>query len=232
MRFRILVFAAIATSACSAKASEELLAKELLWTSEGPGWIRSIEFSPSMATQPHLVRRLKAERIKAMGKPPEEGCGSMSDELIKCEEFWTYKLQYEGDRLVSVLASNTDYSGGAHHLARNADYLFDEARGKPIRFGNIFTDWPHAKRLLQRSFCQSLRDLNRDYICPSIEDQAITLVSSGDDKASGFVVTTQDYAIGSYADGQETVRIELTPNVAALLRPEYRDEFVIQDPGS
>ena len=227
MRSRITIVAALLVGACDAKANDGLLASELTWSESKGGWTRSIEFSPWLADRPDLVRRIRTERIAALTSDTGAECEPFSaGGTPACEDTWTYAVHYDGKRLVSLSAENTFDGGGAHPITGVSDYLYDVETGEKLRFGDLFISWERVRPLLQQQFCQEVHNQNSQYACPAIEKQAVALMSSGSSAAvSAFLVETQDYALGSYADGRETISIGLSPAVLSLIKPEFRGEF-------
>lgn len=227
MRSKIAIVAALLVGACDAKANDGLLASELTWSESKGGWSRSIEFSPWLADRPDLVRRIRGERIAAMTSDTGAECEPYSaGGTAACEDIWTYAVHHNGKRLVSLSAENTFDGGGAHPITTFSDYLYDVGTGEKLRFGDLFISWERVRPLLQKQFCQEVHSRNAQYACPAIEKQAVTLMSSASSATtSSFLVETQDYALGSYADGTETISIGLSPAVLSLIKPEFRGEF-------
>jgi hypothetical protein len=224
MKIRIALAAALLVSGCSAKANDALLASELTWSQEKDGWSKSLEFSPWLAEHRDLVRRIRAERIAEMTGDEDGTCDAAADGSPTCQRSWTYTLRYSGKRLISLIAEGQLDTGGAHPTGGYSDYLFDVEADQKIRFGDLFTSWADIRPLLQRSFCAQLRERNAEYTCPPVEKQALAL-SGGAGKASSITVETQDYALGSYADGRETIYVPLAQDMLSLIKPEYRGEF-------
>jgi hypothetical protein len=94
-------------------------------------------------------------------------------------------------------------------------------------------DWARAETILQAKFCENLRARRADspdIECPPIADVAIGLsdrtgIPTGG-RAYAFELRTSDYQLGSYADGRETVWTDVEPDMLALVKPEYRGEFM------
>lgn len=221
----LLITGAALLGACEAQAQDPLLADELVYTENNAGWLRKIKIDSSLASFPPLVRQLRATQIAAFD-PSLDACGMASGD--GCLEITKFELEYEGTRLVSLLESTHRYGGGAHSLTRATDHLYDLKSAKRLRFDDIFTSWPQARAILQSAFCRDLSQYHPDAEeCPAIEKQAITLGGYEYEiaKAVFVTVTTQDYALGTYALGQATISIEVTNNLYDLIKPEYREDF-------
>lgn len=221
------IAAAMQLAACDMKAEDQLLASDLVYLKQQRGWKKTIEIDPWLTSHPDLVRHLRSERVGAM----EEGEWDCQASY-RCYESSTFRLAYDGTRLVSIVEDQTLYAGGAHPISGVPDYLYDLEAGQRIRFGDLFTSWKKARPLMQEAFCNSLQGSYEEAEeCPDVQQQAISLASSPEtDKAPGFTVETQDYALGYYAAGRATVRIDLDRQIHALIKPEYRSEF--EDPSA
>jgi hypothetical protein len=210
-------------ASCGSAADGTLLASDLTYLKQDKGWTKSIEIDPWLVTRPSLVRHLRSERSKAMDEgrwdcPVDFGCHDRSE----------FRLMHDGERLVSIVEEQDFFGGGAHGIAGVSDYLYDLKIGKRIRFGDIFVSWSNARPLLQEAFCETLKWTHEDATeCPDIQKQAISLLSvPSTGKVDAFIVETQDYALGYYAAGRATIRVEITAQIYGLIRPEFQQEFI------
>lgn len=209
--------------------SKDLLATELTYSQQKAGWTHTLTIDPWLASRPELVRAIRAEYTAAAGK----GYESCSSEL-GCSDTTTFQVAHSGPRLVSLLQENDIDGGGAHPITRVGDYLFDVSARKKVRFGDIFSSWTNVRPLIQSAFCANLRATHEGLSkCPDVQGQAITLFSTPmSGKVTAMLVSTQDYALGSYADGRESVRVEVSRAIYEQLREEYRNDFQTPQPDS
>lgn len=227
VKLGLALIAAMQLAACDTQAEDQLLASDLVYLKQQHGWKKTIRIDSWLTFHPDLVRHLRSERIRTMEEGRwdcrfDEGCFETSD----------FRLAYDGTRLVSIVEEQTLHGGGAHPITGVTDYLYDLEAHERIRFGDLFTSWSKARPLIQEAFCASLHSSYEEAEeCPDVQQQAISLASLPEtDKATGFTVETQDYALGYYAAGRATVYIELNRQIQELIKPEYLSEF--EDPGA
>lgn len=226
MKKQHVIIGALLIAACSADSApqqgESLAASELTYFSKQSGWTHSLTIDPWLAPRPELVRSIRAGYVAATSDGQGD-CGSAAN----CSNSSDFKVLHDGRALVSLINEENIDGGGAHPVTTASDYLYDTAAQKRIRFGDIFLSWSKARSQIQSLFCENLRQI-RDQLqeCPDVQKQAIALVSFPlNGPVSAFLVQTQDYALGSYADGRESVRIEISQPLLALIRQEYRRDF-------
>lgn len=208
---------------CKAEANEGLPASELTYSTTDQGWTLSITIDPWLGSRPDIVRKIREWRISNMLAGDDE-CYTESG--TGCEESASFEVHYDGTRLVSVLENSQVDTGGAHPRGLLRDHLFDLQTGDEIRFGDLFASWAKARPIIQREFCAVVRPSVEDIEkCPDIQKQAITLRAYPRGLISTIVVSTQDYELGYYAAGNGPFDIEITPDITANLKPEYRSEF-------
>lgn len=179
---------------------------------------------------PALLRALRQD-----GATPLSRLSDQCSEEFECWERRSDLLEFAGARLVSVRVDADAYYGGAHPSGGHSDYLWDRQRQARIRFGDIFTSWPRARAILQPALCADLArqmGANENFDasqmeCPKVEEVALTLSGGGgvDDRVWAVNASTSDYHLGSYAAGRAQVTIPLSPELRALVRPEFAADF-------
>lgn len=219
-RFYVILVTFIGLAGCGSErtSAKELPASDLTYLVVEDNYEFSLEIDPWLANYPEIVRDIRSQSV---GTESNDNCSPS----LPCFSRTSWKLRYGGERLVSVISTTTSFYGGAHPSMETADRTYDLKTGKSIRFGEIFSSWPAARKLLQRQWCESLRGRST---CPSIEKQALAL--DGDSKgASGVWVQTSDYAFGSYVEGTAQAYLGFTPELVALAKPEYQPLFNLDD---
>lgn len=152
---------------------------------------------------------------------------------------------------VSVLASGGMFTGGAHGMPISASFNLHLADGRLVELGDLFDD-PRAalaalseecRRQLEGRFEANLREQigegkalapalerMRDWVArgtePVARNFAVFLIDGLDGKAIGLTVIFPPYQVASYADGEQQVEVPAKV-FHALLKPEYRDAFLI-----
>ena len=151
---------------------------------------------------------------------------------------------------VSVLASGSAATGGAHPVPLVASFNLHTADGKLTELTELFADSEtalnalsaEARRQLQGSYEAKLRETTpekdqaaalksmRDWIergtAAKPENFAVFLVDGLETKAIGLTLIFPPDQVAAYADG--TQQVEVPAKVFyRLLKPEYRDAFQI-----
>lgn len=207
-----------------------LLASELVWEERAPRRRAMWTADPRLARFPEIVRALRLASIPEV-RLSSEDC----TETMPCYRNLQHQMSYGGDRLVTIFAELDTYLGGAHGGSAASDFVWDLAQRKRIRFGDIFTSWAAVRPLLQSRVCESLRIAREGELreCPNVDELALGLADSSEmpvgGRASAIEVRTSDYQLGSYADGRQTVWVDMDAELLGLVRPEYRGEFTLPE---
>lgn len=209
---------------CAAEAAsgseDALLATDLTVRDKSGIYEFSAEIDPWIAPYPTVVRALREDSL--LTKTGPENC----IESLPCFDNTEWEMHFGGVRLVSVIGMTNSFYGGAHPAMSAQDRTFDIQTGQVLRFGDLFNSWSAAKALLQPQWCEAVR-FSSHTTCPSLEDQALAL-SGGDKGASEIKVQTSDYAFGSYAEGSDSAYLSVTPQLIALVKPEYQSAFSLE----
>jgi hypothetical protein len=184
--------------------------------------------SPLLVRYPPLLGRLREQALPEVRLNAEDCV-----ETMPCHSSIHHELTFVGRRLITVFGEHDGFHGGAHGSHSVSAHIWDLRLVRMIRFQDLFVDWRRAEPILQTKFCENLRSRraeSTDIECPAIADVAVGLsdrtgIPTGG-RASSFELRTSDYQLGSYADGRETVWIDVEPDVLALVKPEYRGEFM------
>lgn len=195
-------------------SAQELLATDLTHRVVQDNFVFTLEIDPWLARYPNIVREIRNEEIASISS---EDCSPS----LPCYSASSWELGYGGTRLVSLINTSSSYYGGAHGVMYAADRTFDLETGEAIRFGDVFSSWSAAQPLLQKRWCESM---SKHSNCPAIEKQALAF--EGDASGiSGVRVQTSDYAFGSYAEGSDEAFLFFSPELVALVKPEYQPSF-------
>lgn len=206
-----------ASSSPTMSFGEPLLANQLIYEDVSADKDLSYTLDPWLAKYPTIAKEIRAQKLAALS----------SAECVAnqtCSLAIHVDLKYRGERLVSMLETESSFFGGAHPTMKAADLTYDVMTGNRLRFGDVFTYWPAARELIQGSWCDAVKDRSN---CPAVEDQALVL-SGGSRGIDAIVIQTSDYAFGSYAEGPADAYIAITPELIALAKPEYQPYFTLE----
>lgn len=138
-------------------------------------------------------------------------------------------------RLLSLVSEIYRYDGGAHGNTAFDAKMWDLAGDREVAFPALFTDRYAAYSVIDKDYCRLLSDMQRDREvdtgddwwggCPPLHEQ--TIVPAGEPGApfTSIGVYVPPYVAGPYVAGSFEVSVEVTPELIALLRPEFRDSF-------
>ncbi len=222
----LAVPAALSTAGAPDPTAGGLLARDLVFEERALRRRAVWTPDPLLARFPEIARALRSEAIAEVRLGPDDCV-----EPMPCYRSLRHQLGFAGERLVTVFAERQAYLGGAHGGGGASDFVWGRARGRRVRFGDIFTSWAAARPLLQQRLCEQLRSQRSEMEieCPPVDELAFGLSDEPDapigGPASHIEVRTSDYQLGSYAAGREMVLIPIDAPLLALVRPEYRVDF-------
>jgi hypothetical protein len=186
--------------------------------------------SPLLARYPDFLSVLRDQAMPEVRLTAEDCV-----ETMPCYTAIQHQLSFAGERLVTVFAEQSGFHGGAHGGESATDRIWDVRLGRIIPFRDIFTSWDAARPVLQARLCEELRRRRREreFECPAIDEVALGLsdrsgIPTGG-RADALEIRTSDYQLGSYADGRETGWIEMDAALLALVKPDYRGDFITYD---
>ncbi|MEO8959078.1 MAG: DUF4163 domain-containing protein [Rudaea sp.] len=180
-----------------------------------------------------------------------------TDTRSKDEPTYTLDLEFDVARntsdFVSVLATGSEFTGGAHGLPIQASFNWHRSDAKLVALSDLFVDADAAlralsdesRRQLEGRFETRMRDDSsamtatqkaseiasmKSWIesgtAPKATNFEVFLVDGLDTQAIGLTLIFPPYQVASYADGAQ--QIEVPAKVFySLLKPEYRDAFAI-----
>ena len=227
-----LIAASMAGGASAATAqprASAVLATELFFEDRGPARFGQWTADALLARHPAILRTLRSEGVRAARLPADVCSPDLPCNRILHDEF-----MFSGSRLLSVLSSTSQFTGGAHGSYGVADRIFDLRTGRRLQFRDLFTNWRTTQPVLQAKVCAALREQRPDdgiAECPAVTDIAFALGEFGEipvgGPATGFQVRTSDYQLGSYADGTAEANVMLDAQLLGMIKPEYRGDFRI-----
>ena len=146
----------------------------------------------------------------------------------------------EGGRLLSLAALTQIFTGGAHGNALYDALLWDRTANEKIELADIFVDADAASAAMTPVFCDQL-DARRaekrgdppptegpEWMvgCPALAESTVAPVDADDDgRFELFRVLIEPYEAGAYVEGTYEVDIPITPELRALVKPEFGGSF-------
>lgn len=199
------------------------------------------------ASIPPLNKRLEAEmadaRTDALANAREDKASRTDENFPFNPHFYSKKWEMTGDNaaLLSLLAQESFFTGGAHPNYVYDAILWDKKDGKAIDWKDLFQDSANALALLTPDFCEKL-DAQRaekrqeplplhptnDWMteCPPLDKEVVVPVDANKDgRFELFRVMLPPYEAGPYAEGDYQVGLPVTPPIRALVKPAYAGAF-------
>jgi hypothetical protein len=169
---------------------------------------------------------------------------------------WSYQRKYDvravaGDRYVSIVRGDYEYTGGAHPNSSSNTILWNKSLGKRIIIRPFFTETADngpALKAMRRGVIASLEAQKKKRGSEGSDGSAIEAIepkllkigpvslapSTEDGKSSGLTFHYDPYLVGSYAEGEyiafvhwEMLKPYLTPEGARIFggaRPKGDEE--------
>lgn len=192
---------------------------------------------------PGLVRQLGAERER-------ERIG-FEERLAEAREYapdapWANNLTYDqqwgiagrSGQLMSLASEIYRYDGGAHGNTAYDARIWHLGADRSIAFPALFTDRYAAYSVIDADFCRLLAAMQRDRDidvsgddlwggCPLLHEQTIVPQGEPGRPFTAIGVYVPPYVAGPYVAGSFEISVEVTPELVALVRPEFRDSFAV-----
>ncbi|NBC36828.1 DUF4163 domain-containing protein [Novosphingobium sp. FSY-8] len=144
-------------------------------------------------------------------------------------------------RWLSLSATVSEFAGGAHPNHAFAALLWDRQAGRAVKAVDLFTSPAALNGVIRDKFCAALdkergrrrgEPVVRSSEWPNncIDPLASTVILGSGDRAhfTRIGVLIAPYEAGSYAEGAFEVTLPVTPQMIAVVKPEYRDQFAPQ----
>lgn len=194
---------------------------------------------------PALAARLTAERDKLLAEQKADWEGSLKEfadsDCIGCvnrsfQKSW--EVVADLPRFLSLSQAFHTYTGGAHGNSGSGALIWDREAGQALDPADFFTSAQAMQEVLGPRWCKGLAGARRRkmggegpvdddiFPCPPIKDLTVLLGSRSKTAFDRIGLIADPYVAGSYAEGQYEVTIPVTPEVLALVKPEYRAAFV------
>lgn len=140
---------------------------------------------------------------------------------------------------LSLSGLSSTFFGGAHPNYNSSELLWDKKANKEVKLGDIFTSKEAFKKAINDKFCDRLNverskrrgvqvNPNSDEMydkCVNPLDSHILLGSSSLKTFDRIGIIIDPYEAGPYAEGTYEINLKVTPEVLAVVRPQYKASF-------
>jgi hypothetical protein len=155
---------------------------------------------------------------------------------------FTYELNAETDRLLSLSGHHWQFTGGAHGNGGASPLLWDKALSREIPIVHMFSR-PSEYSLLGPRYCAELDKERRKRRggdgklgtidefdqCPKFSDLSVELIDDNENRRFDHLQFTADpYVAGPYSEGEYVIDLPVTPHLIGAIKPEYRSSFEVQ----
>lgn len=149
-----------------------------------------------------------------------------------------YATAGQSERLLSLIASHNEYTGGAHPNSMTSALSWDRGTDKEVKFADLFASPDNRDRLLTQRWCDALnveREKKRGAPvggggifdeCPKLNDIAIVPVDKdGNGRFETLSLIASPYVAGPYVEGSYEVALAVTSDDIAALKDAYKPSF-------
>jgi Deacetylase PdaC len=228
---------AIATAALAKDVSTEL---------HGKGYEFAYSYPDVVNTIPALKKQLETERAESLSSLQEEAKDWLTNERssdvdLDAQTHWKQVANLPG--YLSLTADAYSYTGGAHGLYGRSSMVWDKKANRSIDPLDMFTSAAAFDRLVQTPFCDKLdierskkregekidRSQTDDWMqaCPKPSDYTVIIGSSDKAKFNRMAIYIGPYGAGPYSEGDYEIDMPVTPELLALVKPQYRPAFAV-----
>jgi hypothetical protein len=237
-----LITGLVAGDACAVPASDLFIRQtqdslEIRWS-----------LPAEAALEPALVKEMRAEadrQVAELQRDATEAAGfAHADDRFVHQWFWyaQWRLGALSQALLAIQAAIAIDTGGAHHNVSQQAVIYDRKAGRRISAADLFRDWKAAEPLLRREICSQLERQRNDRLgtdrkpspipafdeCPKTDELAIW-PSGEDSRPWGLRWAAAPYVAGTWAEGSYGDFVSLGPELTALLKPAYREDFLLPE---
>lgn len=203
-------------------------------------------WSKEAAAEPKLAAKLKADMDKQLADLQSSAGADRDERERRGFEFHPYtsstdyRTAGQSERLLSLIASHSEYTGGAHPNSMTSGLLWDRGTDKDVKFADLFASADNRDRLLYQRWCNALnveREKKRgtpvggDGIfdeCPKLDEIAIIPVDKdGNGRFERLNLIASPYVAGPYVEGSYEVELAVTPDLIAAIKDMYRPGFEV-----
>jgi hypothetical protein len=198
-------------------------------------------FPTAVGSYPELLAEVRKDQQKARSEvldaAREDATFRAKNNFpFNAHEFWRdWTTTGETARLLGLQSRTDFFTGGAHPNHTSAWLLWDKQRKTAIALRDLFATRDGFWKSIESDYCPELdaerrrRDSPGTVPCPSADKLTIEFLDPDLDwRFDTLRIIADPYVAGSYAEGTYAVILPVTPELIALLKPEYRDSFEAQ----
>lgn len=217
-----------------------VLARELIIRQTGPalGWFWRA--APEAGLEPNLLRAMRGEALADAAKArkaaeKDRARAEAAGFPFRRHEYWTdWAVEADAGRLLVLMGTSWQYTGGAHGNTGHAGRLWDRQAGRSIGIEALFNDWPRARRLIEPAYCAALdaerrrrrgdaRLIEEFETCPPLAEQLILPSSVPVERRARMVrIVLDPYVAGPFSEGSYELTLPWPEGVAALVATPWR----------
>jgi hypothetical protein len=216
-------------------------ASDLLIRRSGPGFSWRWRMAPEAAQHRPLLAQMRSEALadalKARRDADAESAAAKAAgyPFRGHEHAHDWSMTADTSRLLALAGRHYAYTGGAHGNTGYQARLWDKQSRRLIRFEELFTDWPAARKLLEPAFCTALAMERQGRFpdqpagtCPDVA--ALPMMPYGDlaPVARQWRVLVAPYVAGAYAEGSYLITLAWPNGISALVQPRYRADLGLE----
>ncbi|APG61702.1 hypothetical protein LPB140_01340 [Sphingorhabdus lutea] len=192
----------------------------------------------------HQIVNEKKKDLEGFARDSERDFHDLGMEnFVRYQNDIEYFIMAKNDHLISIRKDVFIFTGGAHGMYGATSLLWDVKKDKEIlsplslfKDDMAFLRSKYCKKLSNRkaeiaiSYGDTVDAKDRDsydngFGCPSFADLTIIFESKQGGKFDSINIIAIPYSAGPYSDGQYEIKMDIDADVAAMIKPEYRDAF-------
>lgn len=198
--------------------------------------------APEAATAPGLLRAIRATGLAEAGKARADARRDAASAKKAGFPFRRHtlvddwSLAADTPHLLALAHESYSDTGGAHGNTAYDVKIWDKRSNRAISLPDLFSDWPHARKLLSPAFCAALaaergqrrngQTLGGDFdACPKLAEQPLLPWGGIGSRAPQLRVLLAPYIAGPYSEGGYLVTLPWPEAVKPLVKPTYRDDL-------
>lgn len=204
------------------------------------------EWPAEAAAVPALAERFQRERALAKRDANDAARGDQAARRLTGSSYFAHEFTRswstagQSADLLSLVATTSVFTGGAHPNHGSSALLWDRKTGREIKLDALFASPARLTAILTGPWCkaiaaaragrrvgQSVGDLFDE--CPPLSDLAIVPADSDrDGRFDRLRLLADPYVAGPYAEGDYEVDFALEPKWIAAMKPGWRASFESQ----
>ncbi|MES2119179.1 MAG: DUF4163 domain-containing protein [Pseudomonadota bacterium] len=199
------------------------------------------------AAVPALDHRFRSELAKAfkqsLTNAREDKALAKTQQRPFNQHFYSMQWSSAGEtpRLLSLQSQLSAFEGGAHPNTNYGALLWDRRSKQETSLGALFLRSSSFAALMRTPYCEALDkertkrrggfkiDLPEFNVCPKLSELAVAPADRDrDGRFDSIDFVASPYTAGPYAEGEYDIRLPVTRQLIAAVKPAYRASFEAQ----